>query len=109
MKIGQLDGNQTISSNQSSDNHSDNELSENSSIVESTADTEYGTDEEIDPEPIPANFFPVPNQNIAPEQPIMLMCPEVTSRTGTLLNSPVPWYDHTEVVIESSVTTLENS
>ena len=72
VKIGQLDGNQTISSNQSSDNHSDNELSENSSIVESTADTEYGTDEEIDPEPIPANFFPVPNQNIAPGQPITL-------------------------------------
>ena len=39
MKIGQLDGNQT---------------------------TEYGTDEEKDPEPIPANLFSVQNQNIAP-------------------------------------------
>ena len=67
VNIGQLDGNQTISSNQSSDNHS-----EKSSIVEYTADTEYGTDEEIDPEPIPANFFSVPNQNIVPGQPINL-------------------------------------
>ena len=36
----------------------------------SICETVYDTDDEIDPQPIPANLSPIPNQNVVPGQPL---------------------------------------
>ena len=57
-----MDGNISVKSNDVS--KSDDESDDDNS------DTIYDTDEEVDVELIPANLFPVLDQNIMPDQPL---------------------------------------
>ena len=68
--IGQYDGNQTISSSDTSDTSdcSDNDQTNDNFETSSVFDT----DDEIDKNPIPANFYLDPNQSITQGQPITL-------------------------------------
>ena len=69
VNICQLDGNQTIINESETSSISD---------ISSTCSTIFATDDEFDPEPIPANFFPHPAQS--PAEPTLLDV-EVNSRT----------------------------
>ena len=60
--IFQVDGNISIDDSDNSSNSS-NDDHENDG-------TNYDTDDEVDPQPIPANFYPIPGQNVPANQPL---------------------------------------
>ena len=66
--IQQYDGNVSISSNSDVHNISSSSISSSSS----SSCTEYSTDDEAFPEPIPVNLYRVPGQDVPPDQPIRL-------------------------------------
>ena len=71
--ILQVDGNNSGISDSSDDNSSYNLIVDNStSSLDDSDDTVYDTDEEIEPELIPANLSPVPSQNVPANEPIIL-------------------------------------
>ena len=64
-----MDGNLSINSDSTSESESDLFSTSDTSSIFSTV---YDTDDELDPQPIPANFLPHPNQPSQPGQPILL-------------------------------------
>ena len=71
--IFQVDGNNSGISDSSDDNSSYNLIVDNStSSLDDSDDTVYDTDEEIEPELIPANLSPVPSQNVPANEPIII-------------------------------------
>ena len=65
--ICQVDGNLSISGESNSESDAISTLD-----ISSTCSTIYGTDDEYDAQPIPANFLPHPNQPSQPGQPTLL-------------------------------------
>ena len=59
--------------------------SEDSSDYDSNG-TEYDTEDEVFPEPIPANLSPIPGQSVSPGQPIKL---DINSKKGQSSNLPL--------------------